>query len=75
MGIKIQLNGKKEDVPENMHISELLENKKIKPEVVVVELNGRIIERPQYSQVTLKEDDTVELVFYMGGGTLFSKQT
>ncbi|MFH1779099.1 MAG: cysteine synthase A [Candidatus Omnitrophota bacterium] len=72
MGITIYLNGKKETVEENLNISKLLEVKKIRPEVVTVELNGQIIEKPKYADAFIKDKDKVEVVYYMGGGMPFS---
>lgn len=68
MGMSIYINGKKEEFEDEMKISELLEAKKIRPEVVVVELNNKIIERQNYSQTSLKSEDKLEFVYYMGGG-------
>jgi len=64
----IYLNGKKEEVPEGMTISKLLELKKIRPEVVTVELNDQIMERDKYSETLLNLNDRLEFVYYMGGG-------
>jgi cysteine synthase A len=66
--IVIYLNGKKEEVQDNMSISGLLELKKIRPEVVTVELNEKIIEKDKYSSTLLSEGDRLEFVYYMGGG-------
>lgn len=68
MAITIYLNGKKEEWGENISISKLLEAKKIRPEVVTVELNDKIIERDKYQVTLLKGDDRLEFVYYMGGG-------
>lgn len=59
---------KKEEVKDNISISELLEAKKIRPEVVTVELNEKIIERSKYSQTKISPEDKLEFVYYMGGG-------
>lgn len=68
----IYLNGKKEEIKEGMNISGLLEAKKIRPEVVTVELNDQIIERSRYKEIPLKSNDRLEFVYYMGGGLPFS---
>ncbi|HIE36267.1 MAG TPA: cysteine synthase A [Candidatus Omnitrophica bacterium] len=68
MGTKIYLNGKEEEIPEGVTISELLKLKNIRPQVVTVEVNDEIIPRERYSEVKLKEKDRVEFVYYMGGG-------
>lgn len=66
--IAVFINGKREEVEEGLNISKLLEFKKIRPEVVTVELNDMIIERVKFGQTQLKPDDKLEFVYYMGGG-------
>ncbi len=68
MEIIIYLNGKKEEIENGLNILGLLETKKIRPEVVTVELNDKIIEKDKYSQILLKSGDRLEFVYYMGGG-------
>ncbi len=68
----INLNGKKETIDEGMSVSKLLEGKKIRPEVVTVELNDKIIEKNKYPETALSPNDRVEFVYYMGGGMPFS---
>jgi len=75
MAITIYLNGKKEDVKDGMNISKLLEAKKIKPEVITVELNEEIIQKSDYQNKPLKANDKLEFVYYMGGGLPFSDKT
>jgi len=69
MAAAIFLNGKKEEIQEGLTIAKILELKKIRPEVVTVELNEQIIERAKYSEILLKQDDKLEFVYYMGGGS------
>lgn len=66
--MEIYINGKKEKTEDDMTISSLLQKKKIRPEVVTVELNDKIIERAKYPEAKLKEEDRLEFVYYMGGG-------
>jgi cysteine synthase A len=72
MAMELYLNGKREEIKDNMTISSLLEEKKIKPEVVTVELNNSIVEKDKYGKTRLKSDDRLEFVYYMGGGMPFS---
>lgn len=71
MSITIYLNGKKEGIPEGTTIIKLLEIKKVRPEVVTVELNDKIIQRNQYEETALNANDRLEFVYYMGGGYAF----
>ncbi len=69
MKITIILNGKKEAVEDGMSVLKLLAHKNIRPEVVTVELNEKILEKPKYGETILKESDRIEFVYYMGGGS------
>jgi cysteine synthase A len=64
----IYINGKKEQCEDKMSISQLLKVKKIRPEVVTVELNDQIIEKSKYDKTIIKPEDRLEFVYYMGGG-------
>ena len=68
MSIKVFINGKQEEFEKEITISELLEIKKIRKEVVTVEYNEEIIKREDYDKIKLKDNDKIELVFFMGGG-------
>ncbi|MEW6087343.1 MAG: sulfur carrier protein ThiS [bacterium] len=68
MPIKLILNGKPEELEKDMTVLEFLNKKNIRPEVVTVELNDKIIQRQEYQNVYLKDSDRVETVFFMGGG-------
>lgn len=71
--INIFVNGKKESLKEGATINTILSARKIRPEVVTVELNDNIIDRRSYDSTSLKEGDKIELVFFMGGGGYDSK--
>ncbi len=67
--MKIILNGKELETQENTSILGLLKLQNVKtPEMVSVELNGDILEQTAFEQTTLKENDHVEFLFFMGGG-------
>ncbi|MBA2124023.1 cysteine synthase A [bacterium Unc6] len=74
MAITIFLNGKKEEIKNNISISGLLDAKKMRPEVVTVELNDKIIGKDKYQSTQLKPNDRLEFVYYMGGGLPFSER-
>lgn len=70
--MNIMLNGKKEVVQDNITIQELLKEKNIRSQVVTVELNNNIIKRGDFPKIEIKEKDTLEFVYFMGGGKLNS---
>lgn len=73
MTINIYLNGKKEECEEGRKISDILAIKNIRPEVVTVELNDRILKKDEYGEA-VKANDRLEFVYYMGGGMPFSER-
>jgi len=72
MSIMVYVNGKREEIQDGMSIFHLLKKQEIRPEVVTVELNGRIVEKHSYPDILLNQNDHVEFVYYMGGGMPFS---
>ena len=66
--IEVYINGEKEKVREGATVSEVLMERKVKPEMVAVEINGKLIDREDYSGLNLEEGDKVEYLFYMAGG-------
>ena len=66
--IKIKVNGKFKYVPENYDISYLVKDLKIPLKKVAIELNQEIIDKKKISKITLKKDDKIEIVNFIGGG-------
>lgn len=63
------VNGKNTDITESLTVTELLAKEDVKmPQMVSVELNGQILKRSEFETTTLKDDDKVEFLYYMGGG-------
>ena len=50
-------------------LTRLLEELKLKPELVVVELNLNILKREELAQTQLQSGDQVEIVHFVGGGS------
>lgn len=66
--LKIVLNGEARRIPGPATASDLLRHLGLDPRSVVVELNRRIVRRPQLGDVILSDGDAVELVHFVGGG-------
>jgi sulfur carrier protein len=68
--MKITINGEETQVKDNTTISELLVEREVRmPDMVSVELNGDILSKAAFETTTLKENDAVEFLYFMGGGT------
>lgn len=68
--ITITLNGKKEELTQEMNLAELLKKKNIRPEVVTVEINDRVLSRQEFDKAVIKDSDRLEFVYFMGGGKI-----
>ncbi len=67
--MRIIVNGDPMELSEGTHLPQLLEQLKLKPELVVVELNLNILKREELARAGLKEGDQVEIVHFVGGGS------
>lgn len=68
MSIRITLNGVPEDVPPGMTVLGFLQSRSINPSHVVVEVNKSIVNRERFADLTLNENDLVEVLRFVGGG-------
>ena len=65
---KIQLNGKKLKINENLSINDLLKKYKLNVKSVAIELNGIILPKEIYKKKKIKNRDKIEIVHFIGGG-------
>lgn len=65
--MQITVNGQAKQVAEGSSVSTLLEQMKLTPDRVAVELNRRLLKTERYGEA-LKEGDEVEIVTFVGGG-------
>lgn len=66
--MQIVLNGKKIEIPDATSIQKLLEDLKIKPQMVACEVNSKIVRKNFYTSTQLSEGDRVEILQMIGGG-------
>jgi sulfur carrier protein len=66
--MKITVNGKLETVAPDITINDFLILKHLDPEKVVVEHNLNIVARENLGDVILTENDSLEVLRFVGGG-------
>jgi sulfur carrier protein len=67
----ITINGKETTLTENSarNIDSLLEELDVSQRLyVTVELNGEVLDREAHVSTPVKENDTIEFLYFMGGG-------
>jgi sulfur carrier protein len=70
--MKLKINGEVKtifDSNEELLLENLLENLGYKPQLVVVELNGEIINPKVWRSTKIKNGDSLEVVTIVGGGS------
>ena len=68
--IQIQVNGETKAWRSGATVADLLQDLEIKSERVAVELNLEILDRAAFVHRPLKDGDRVEILSFIGGGSL-----
>lgn len=68
--VTIRINGEPRGVNDNSTIADLLSELNIKPDRVAVELNLEIVDRHAFATRCLKDGDRIEILSFIGGGTI-----
>jgi sulfur carrier protein len=66
--MQVIVNGEAVETQEDQSLAGLIDGLKLDPKVLVVELNGKIVARDEYSTRILEAGDKLELVRLVGGG-------
>ena len=69
--MEITVNGKTVSLNKEININELLQELKVEtPEYVTVQINEEIIGREDFQSRIIRDGDSVEFLYFMGGGAL-----
>jgi thiamine biosynthesis protein ThiS len=66
----LHINGEQRDFPDGLSLAALVGQLGMKPDRVAVELNLEIVPRTQWDATTLKNGDKLEVVHFVGGGSI-----
>ena len=66
--IEIKVNGKVKSISDKYRMSDLVKNLKIPMKKVAIELNQEIIDKKKINKISLKKNDRIEIVHFIGGG-------
>jgi sulfur carrier protein len=68
--MKIMVNGEELKTVKSLTVAELLQERKIEsPDMVSVEINEEILAKDAFATTLLQENDAVEFLYFMGGGS------
>jgi sulfur carrier protein len=66
--VQLQVNGETRDCPPQTSLPAFLASINLNPQLVAVEYNGEILQRPLWPQTIIQQDDRLEIVTIVGGG-------
>ena len=66
--INIILNGKEIKINKLLSVQQLLIKENLDKKMLAVAINGSIVERQDYEQTIIEEEDRIEIVMPVGGG-------
>ncbi len=64
----VKINGKNEVIDTKLNLAELIKNKNLLPERIVIEHNLRVARKEQWQEIILHEGDNIEIISFLGGG-------
>lgn len=66
----ITVAGEKKEISDGTTVTKLIADENVEnPEYVTVTVNDEFVTRDNFDTTVLKENDTVEFLYFMGGGT------
>ena len=67
--MKITVAGEKKEVKDGLTVAQLVVDEKVEtPEYVTVTINDEFVESGAFESTVLKDRDSVEFLYFMGGG-------
>lgn len=68
---KITVNGESQEVNLPLTLTELIKQNNVEqPEMVSVQVNDDFVDRTEWDDIQIKEGDSVDFLYFMGGGCL-----
>ena len=66
---KITVNGESQDVKLPLTLTELIKQNNVgQPDMVSVQVNDDFVDRTEWDDIQIKEGDSVDFLYFMGGG-------
>jgi sulfur carrier protein len=67
--VKVRINGQIVQVPDTLvTITDMVNHFSLSDRILIVEVNGDIVQKQEYDSTTIKELDSIEFVHFVGGG-------
>lgn len=64
----VKINGKDSDIPQDSTVQGLIQAKNLPEKLVIVDLNGQVLNQEDWLRTYLHPDDDLQLIQIIGGG-------
>jgi len=71
--LRIRVNGEDREVRDQATLNDLVGELSLPPARIAIELNHQVVRREKWPETILSEDDRIEIVHFVGGGTTESR--
>jgi thiamine biosynthesis protein ThiS len=69
--VQVQINGEQREFADtSLRLKELIEQLSLAPQRIAVEVNRQIVRRADWERTQVSDGDRVEIVHFVGGGTI-----
>ncbi|HEY8803887.1 MAG TPA: sulfur carrier protein ThiS [Clostridium sp.] len=69
--MNIKVNGEVKKIKDDVTVTEILKIENVEmPDMVSVQLNGEFVDRDKFLETVLKDNDEIEVLYFMGGGSI-----
>lgn len=66
--MQITVNGKPETLDDGATLLDFIRMKNLDPEKIVIELNLEIVDRKDFGDAVIRDNDSLEVLRFVGGG-------
>ena len=67
--MRVYVNGEPHELTRPLTLAELVTELDLPPERIAIELNRVVVRRRDWSATTLNDEDRIEIVHFVGGGS------
>jgi thiamine biosynthesis protein ThiS len=72
--LQVQVNGESREVSDTATLEDLVRELALPPARIAIELNRNVARRGEWAETLLSENDRIEIVHFVGGGTAVSSK-
>lgn len=69
--MRVTINGEQREVPDGITLEALIQHLQLVPERLAIERNREVVRRADWPRTFLAEGDRVEIIHFVGGGSIY----